>query len=244
MFGTRITKRAAVIVGATVLFAGTAAAAAGGVLPTPFSSSARDFTPPALASAAASTDAPESSETTLGATQAIAAGAEAIQDKAAETETETETEALDDTTSTLYSGRDFGLCTAWTNGATKNTSAPAFASLVDEAAAAGMADVDTYCAAVLLDHDATTSTANSTEISTGSSVDDKGGQNKGGQNNGGQNNGGQNNGGQNNGGNDPATSVSTPPSVSNPSATAPGISVDDNGGKGKGKGGDTSTSTG
>ena len=66
------------------------------------------------------------------------------------------------------------------------------------------------------------------------------------QNNGGQNNG-QNNG-QSNGGNDPATSVTTPPSVSNPSVTAPGISVDDNGGqsgKGKGKGGnDTSTSNG
>lgn len=38
MFGTRVTKRAAMIVGATLLVAGTAAAAAGGVIPTPFTS--------------------------------------------------------------------------------------------------------------------------------------------------------------------------------------------------------------
>lgn len=38
MFGTRLTKRAAMIVGATLLVAGTAAAAAGGVIPTPFTS--------------------------------------------------------------------------------------------------------------------------------------------------------------------------------------------------------------
>ena len=37
MFGTRITKRAAIIVGCTLLAAGTAAAAASGSIPTPFS---------------------------------------------------------------------------------------------------------------------------------------------------------------------------------------------------------------
>ncbi len=42
MFGTRITKRAAIIVGSTLLIAGTAAAAAGGAIPTPFFSSAKD----------------------------------------------------------------------------------------------------------------------------------------------------------------------------------------------------------
>jgi hypothetical protein len=231
MFGTRITKRAAVIVGATLLFAGTAAAAAGGVLPTPFSSSARDDTPAALTRlASTSSDAPESSESSIDQESSGSNSSEVANEPA----------AMDDSTSTSFPGRDFGHCTAWNNGATKNTGNPAFGDLADEAAKAGKS-IDDFCVEVMAAHDAGDDTATSTEISTGSSVDDHGGKPVT------SNSSGNGNGGH--GADDPATSVGTPASVSNPSVSAPGTSVDSSGQNGKGQGGngkggnDSSTSS-
>ena len=244
MFGTRITKRAAVIVGATLLFAGTAAAAASGVLPSTFSSPERHSSPELSIESSSSDDAKKSGSTD-----------ESTSSSEVESESESESEGLDDSTSTSFPAADFGHCTAWNSGTTKNTDTPAFGTLATEASVAGKS-IDDYCVEVLAAHDAgddhgidangddstgtsiddhgdDSVTSNSTGTSTGSSVDDHGGNSGGGH-----------------GADDTATSVSTAVTASAPTVSAPdnsstpSVSVDDGGQSGKGgknKGGDTST---
>jgi hypothetical protein len=242
MFGTRVTKRAAVIVGVTLLFAGTAAAAALDVLPSTFSSPERDSTPELSLESSSSEDAAKSDSTD-----------QSTSSSAAEVEVESESEGLDDSTSTSFPAADFGHCTAWNSGTTKNTDTPAFGALATEASEAGKS-IDDYCVEVLAAHDAGDDHGIDAkgddakgDDSTGTSVDDHGDDSV--TSNSVDDHGGKNGGGH--GADDTATSVSTEATVtavtvSAPDASpAPSVSVDDGGQSGKGgknKGGDTSTS--
>lgn len=154
MISTRLPKRAAIIGAVTVVLAGTAAAAAANVVPSPWASPRVAQTKPfATTTTAASTTTGET--TTVPSTEAPAT---------------TEPGATDSSVA-LYPGRDYGLCTAWTNGAPKRITNPAFSYLVDQAvtdaaAAAAPADeaatraaVDAYCEKVIADKKSTSDDA-------------------------------------------------------------------------------------
>ena len=145
MISSRVPKRAAIVAGATLLFAGTAAAAASGHMPSPWASPRVYQTKPH-----ATTTTSTTIETTTTTSTTLP---EETSTTAAETSTTdvstSSTEVATDTT--LYPGRDYGLCTAWTNGAPKKADNPAFSYLADEAAANGAADVDAYCELVIAD---------------------------------------------------------------------------------------------
>lgn len=160
MFNTRIPKRAAVITAITVLAAGTAAAAAAGAVPS-FGSSAHpeDVSVTTVEGETSTTADPGTTTTTDGSTTTTTDGSTTTTDGATTT-----TDVTDDSV-LLYPGRDFGLCTAWTHGAPKKVTNPAFSYLVDQAmadaGAAAPADgaaeaevratVDTYCDKVIAD---------------------------------------------------------------------------------------------
>ncbi len=157
MFSTRIPKRAAIITAVTVLAAGTAAAAAAGAVPSFGNGSVAEDGPVTTIEGETTTADPTttvdgSTTTTDGSTTTTEAST-------------TSTEATTETSVALYPGRDFGLCTAWTHGAPKKITNPAFSYLVDQAMAdAGdaapasdapeadvRAAVDGYCDKVIAD---------------------------------------------------------------------------------------------
>lgn len=144
MISSRVPKRAAIVAGATLLFAGTAAAAAGGHMPSPWASprvaQTKPFATTTTSTTMATTTTSTTSTTVLEEPTTVPSVTEAPT-----------TVAGDVTDTTLYPGRDYGLCTAWTNGAPKKADNPAFSYLADEAAANGAADVDGYCELVIAD---------------------------------------------------------------------------------------------
>lgn len=144
VFNTRIPRRAAAIVVATFFVAGTAAAAAGGVLPTPFSA-ADD---PVLVDATGVDDTSVTDSSLDGVTDDTGVdGTDGVDDDGID---ETDGSTPEDHS---QSGRDFGNCQAWLNGADKDPANPAFSHLADEAAEAGVT-IDEYCATLVDDHDA------------------------------------------------------------------------------------------
>lgn len=146
MISTRVPKRVAIVAGATLLFAGTAAAAAGGHLPSPWASPRVYQTKPFATTTTSTTiENTTTTATTVPEETSTTAAEETSTTEATTSSTEVATET------TLYPGRDFGLCTAWTNGAPKKADNPAFSYLADEAVANGAADVDAYCELVIAD---------------------------------------------------------------------------------------------
>lgn len=125
MRATRITRRATAMVAITLLAAGTAAAAAGGALdslPGPFHKDSAEVKPETTEDSVDDTDATD--DTTDGIT-------------------------LDSPT---FAPELHGLCEAWTNGATKDATDPAFTTLADAAAAAGQT-IDEFCVVVQAAHE-------------------------------------------------------------------------------------------
>ena len=125
MRATRITRRATAMVAITLLAAGTAAAAAGGALdslPGPFHKDSAEVKPETTEDSVDDTDATD--DTTDGIT-------------------------LDSPT---FAPELHGLCEAWTNGATKDATDPAFTTLADAAAVAGQT-IDEFCVVVQAAHE-------------------------------------------------------------------------------------------
>jgi hypothetical protein len=171
MFNTRIPKRAAIITAISVLAVGTAAAAAAGAVPS-FGSFAEDVTVTTVTIVAdTSTTLADSGTTTTvdGTTTTTEGSTTSTTDGATTTTGATDTTVAGEF---LYPGRDYGLCTAWTHGAPKRITNPAFSYLVDEAMAdAGAAApaagapeaevraaVDSYCDKVIADKKGTPTT--------------------------------------------------------------------------------------
>lgn len=173
MFNTRIPKRAAIITAISVLAVGTAAAAAAGAVP-----SFGAFTEDVTVTTVTTVDGTGPTTTTDGATTTTTTdGTTTTTDGSTTTTSEavtTTTGATDNTVAgeSLYPGRDYGLCTAWTHGAPKKITNPAFSYLVDQAMAdagdaAPAADapeaeiraaVDSYCDKVIADKKGTETT--------------------------------------------------------------------------------------
>jgi phosphoribosylformylglycinamidine (FGAM) synthase PurS component len=155
-FAGRVTKRAAVMAGVGLFVAGTAAAAAGGVLPkaltAPFHSS------PSAASVAGASTIPGTSVPVVGGTTTTLAGGttttvtgSSVPDDADETEgTEVESDEAAE-----HAGRLFGLCQAWTDGVAKDPTLKPFHHLAEAAAAANQT-VEQFCADVLANPPAST----------------------------------------------------------------------------------------
>ena len=139
MIATRITRRAATIVAITLLAAGTAAAGAGGGLPSAFNAPDSEVVGDPTTTGAESTTTAETTPTL-------------------EVEDEGESDVLlivvtDElpSSTTLHdpeTADHYGKCTAWTNGAEKKITNPSFAEL-QVAADEGAVSVDEYCAATL-----------------------------------------------------------------------------------------------
>ena len=154
MIATRITRRAATIVAVTLLAAGTAAAASG-ALPA-FS----DTDPPADVAFVPASTVVES--TTTEASEVVVTTTTA--ETTATSDVETDGDATDDVAelpvaepdATVHdpkNANNFGKCTAWTHGAKKKLTNPAFAEL-QTAADDGTVSVDEYCAATIAAHEA------------------------------------------------------------------------------------------
>lgn len=137
MTARRITGRAAAMATITVLFAGAAAAAAGGVLPGPFSGGTVDESSPAI-SVDPSTTGPATSDPL-------------VTDPTSTDPTSTDVTGTDGTTSSLPEA--YGLCTAWNSGHEKKADNPAFSKL-QHAADEMDGTVDEYCDQVFADKDA------------------------------------------------------------------------------------------
>jgi hypothetical protein len=133
MFGTRITKRAAIIVGCTLLAAGTAAAAAGGAIPTPFTHDS------GTSRSIVSVDPSNSSATSA-------------DDKSASTDSSIDDKSTDTTLTT--SPEDAALCATATANTTASTDATS--SSVDDKLAhdakANHKSVDDFCTEVEAEH--------------------------------------------------------------------------------------------
>jgi len=136
MTARRITGRAATMATITVLFAGAAAAAAGGVLPSPFSDSTAGIT---------TLDSTDPSVTDPTSTDPATSGP-LVTDPVGSEVPGTEV----DTTSSLPEA--YGLCTAWHAGHEKKDN-PGFAKL-QHAADEANGTVDDYCDQVFADKDA------------------------------------------------------------------------------------------
>ena len=141
-FAGRITKRAALMAGLGVFVAGTAAAAAGGVLPSAIT--APFHAPRAEVLSGADTSVPNSQATTTVAGSApvttAVTGSTLFGDDANESDDQGE--------GTEHSSRLFGLCTAWTDGVAKDPTLKPFHDLA-EAASAQSQTVEQFCADVL-----------------------------------------------------------------------------------------------
>lgn len=148
MFGTRVTKRAAFIVGCTLLVAGTAAAAAGGAVHVPFFSSSD--------SAATSTSIAVTSSS--GADTSAGGSSTSIDDK-----------GTDSTLDSALVAEDSALCTAVTasSASTSVASSNSVDDKLSQDATANGKSVDDFCAEVEAQHAAG-------DDVTGSSVDDHG----------------------------------------------------------------------
>ena len=156
MFATRITRRAATMVAVTLLAAGTAAAAAGGVLPTPFSGTSHTETIGTVLGSDTSLTG-DTTDTGVDST-----GVDGTETDGTETDgTGVDTTGVDSTSvdSTVTDGTEVsdgrgnghefkGLCTAWTNGAAKSADNPSFSRLKTAADAAGQT-IDEFCVTVL-----------------------------------------------------------------------------------------------
>lgn len=159
MISTRLPKRAAIISAVTVVLAGTAAAAAAGAVPSFGSPSIGEdpvvTTIEGETTSTATTD-PNSTTTDSSTTSTT-------EDPTTTEASETTEPGTTGTSVALYPGRDYGLCTAWTHGAPKKITNPAFSYLVDQAVAdaaapeapadeaATRAAVDEYCDKVIAD---------------------------------------------------------------------------------------------
>jgi phosphoribosylformylglycinamidine (FGAM) synthase PurS component len=156
-FAGRVTKRAAVMAGVGLLVAGTAAAAAGGVLPkaltAPFHSS------PSAASVAGASTVPGTSVPVVGGTTTTVAGGTTttVTGSSVPTDDSNETEGteVESDEATEHAGRLFGLCQAWTDGVAKDPTLKPFHHLVEAAAAANQT-VEQFCAGVLANPPAST----------------------------------------------------------------------------------------
>ncbi len=163
MFATRLTRRAATMVAITLLAAGTAAASAGGALPSPFSAGESSFGAPR----------PEDEDTTTteagGDTTTTEAGGEATTTTEGGDATSTTETSMPEPSTTLDPEAPlvpsdvldemqaanpslFGKCTAWTNGAPKNPEVPGFVELQVAADEVGIS-IDDFCDELLGAHD-------------------------------------------------------------------------------------------
>jgi hypothetical protein len=178
MFSTRIPKRAALMATVGILAVGTAAAAAGGALPhmpSPFSAPRAELVEPndeggTTTTAATTTATTDGSTTTVTVKTTEVEGSELEGTEVEGTEVHgtgpegTEVHGTDPESSEVRNdeGRHHGLCEAWTHGAAKKTSNPAFGSLNDDAVKAGKT-IDQFCADILAQVTPTTDVTGSTD---------------------------------------------------------------------------------
>jgi len=153
-FAGRVTRRAAVMAGVGLFVAGTAAAAAGGVLPkaltAPFHSAPRAELLPTATTVTGSTVAGSTTTAVSGSTvpsgTLVTGSSIPADDDGTEQESDEATE---------HAGRLFGLCQAWTDGVAKDPTLKPFHHLA-EAAAAKNQTVEQFCADVLANPPAST----------------------------------------------------------------------------------------
>lgn len=138
MTARRITGRAAAMATITVLFAGAAAAAAGGVLPGPFSGGTSEDV--------SITGSVDPSSTGAATSEPL------VTDPTSTDGTDT-TDGTDGTISTSSLPEAYGLCTAWNSGHEKKADNPAFSKL-QHAADEMDGSIDEFCDQVFADKDA------------------------------------------------------------------------------------------
>ena len=148
MIATRITRRAATIVAVTLLAAGTAAAAALPAISDADAPTDVAFVPTSTIVESTPTEASEV-VVTATATADVVTDGDATGDVAALPVAEPGATVHDPKTA-----NHFGKCTAWTHGAEKKLTNPAFAKLQTAADADGTVSVDEYCAATIAAHEA------------------------------------------------------------------------------------------
>jgi len=147
MLTSRITTRAAVMASVGLLVAGTAAAAAGGAIPSPFHAARAHIV---VAADVSTTAAGDTTTTAAGEPTTTEAGEPSTTEAGEPTTTAagepTTTEAGEPTTvvgAVPDDGRHHGLCEAWTHGNHKKPN-PAFSTLDSDAKASGKT-VDQFC---------------------------------------------------------------------------------------------------
>ena len=212
-FAGRVTRRAAVMAGVGLFVAGTAAAAAGGVLPkaltAPFHSAPRAELLPTATTVTGSTVAGSTTTAVSGSTvpsgtlvtgSSVPAGDDA--------------ESNDDSDeATEHAGRMFGLCQAWTDAVAQNPDLKPFHHLA-EAAAAKNQTVAQFCTDVLANPPAPVTGGSVPVGSLPQWTPDQGGHGQDGHGGQSGNNGqGGHGGGHGNGRPEPTTTVTTVPSV-------------------------------
>ena len=154
MTARRITGRAAAMATFTVLFAGAAAAAAGGVLPGPFSGGNTAEVAPTIDLDPSSTDPATSGPLTTEPTGTDVSGSD------------------DSVITGSPLPEAYGLCTAWHAGHEKKADNPAFSKL-QHAADEMNGSVEEYCEQVFADKDASRQDdTDSTEVDDDSTDDD------------------------------------------------------------------------
>ena len=160
MIATRITRRAATIVAVTLLAAGTAAAAASGALPATSDADAPADVAFVPASTVVESTTTEASEVIVTTTAEVTATAKVTATSDVETDGDetgdVATLPVAEPGATVHdpkTANNFGKCTAWTHGAEKKLTNPAFAEL-QTAADDGTVSVDEYCAATIAAHEA------------------------------------------------------------------------------------------
>ncbi|MEI8238392.1 MAG: hypothetical protein WCI22_03145 [Actinomycetota bacterium] len=148
MLTSRITKRAAVMACVGLLAAGTAAAGAGGAIPSPFHTAPRAH----IEVAPVSSDGSTTTATDAGGTSTLHGVVPGVTEPEGSEPHGSEPDTSDGPRGSVPAGvpadgRHHGLCEAWTHGNHKRPN-PAFSSLGDDAQHAGKT-VDQFCADVL-----------------------------------------------------------------------------------------------
>ena len=151
MISRRITGRAAAMATITVLFAGAAAAAAGGVLPGPFSATSATEATATTGSGPTSSDPTTSGSDVTDPSSTGVAGTDGSG-----------------TTSPLPEAH--GLCTAWNAGHAKKADNPAFSKL-QHAADEMHATIDDYCTQVFANKGDHADETDSTDVESTDSTD-------------------------------------------------------------------------